>query len=233
MLTSPRSRSRSTAGWLPQKFVQSSRTTILGFIAPLTVSGSPSSPAPGRAGRPRRWRHGRGSTIGGMPRRFGPLVTLLVLVAVTGCARPGGGGESASVGPTPVPEPPSVQDLPGRGVQVDGRGTTETEDIVPQYAGGLTIGIDVVTLSHAGRSSFIVTAVQGEQSELLASAIGAYRGQRPLVVEGPVSFHVTADGAWSLTVQPMSNGGMPTFSGSGDAVSAYFNPPAPTTWSVS
>jgi hypothetical protein len=168
-----------------------------------------------------------------MARGFGPLVALLVLVALMGCARPGGGSESAAVGPTPVPEPPSVQDLPGRGVRVDGHGTTQTEDIVPQYAGGLTIGIDVVTLSHDGRSSFIVTAVQGEQSELLASAIGAYRGQRPLVVEGPVSFHVTADGAWSLKVQPMSNGGTPAFSGSGDAVSAYFNPPAPSTWSVS
>ena len=168
-----------------------------------------------------------------MARGFGPLV-MLFAVLVIGCARPGGGAaSSAALGPTPVPEPPSVQDLPGRGIQVDGRGTTQTEDLVPQYAGGLTIGIDVVTLSHDGRSSFIVTAVQGDQSELVTSAIGTYRGQRPLVVEGPVSFRVTADGVWSLKVQPMSNGGTPAFSGSGDAVSAYFDPPAPATWSVS
>src|SRR5712691_4552561 len=167
-----------------------------------------------------------------MARGFGPLVTLAAVLAILGCARPGGASPSGALGPTPVPEPPSVQDVPGRGIQVDGHGTTQTEDLVPQYAGGLTIGIDVVTLSHDGRSSFIVTAVQGDQSELLTSAIGTYRGQRPLVIEGPVSFHVTADGAWSLKVQPMSNGGTPTFSGSGDAVSAYFNPPGPTTWSV-
>ena len=168
-----------------------------------------------------------------MARGFGPLVMLVALLVINACARPGGGGQATAVGPTLVPEPPSVQNLPGRGIQVDGQGTTQTEDLVPQYAGGLTIGIDVVTLTHDGRSSFIVTAVQGDQSELVTSAIGTYRGQRPLVVEGPVSFQVTADGTWSLKVQPMSNGGTPTFSGSGDSVSAYFNPPAPTTWSVS
>ena len=168
-----------------------------------------------------------------MARGFGPLVTLVAVLVVTGCTRPGGAAQSAALGPTPVPEPPSVQNLPGRGIQVTGHGTTQTEDLVPEYAGGLTIGIDVVTLSHDGRSSFIVTAVQGDHSELVTSAIGTYRGQRPLVVEGPVSFRVTADGVWSLKVQPMSNGGTPAFSGSGDAVSAYFNPPGPTMWSVS
>jgi hypothetical protein len=126
-----------------------------------------------------------------------------------------------------------VRELPGRGIQVDGHGTSHTDDIAPQYAGGLSIGIDVVTLSHDGRSSFIVTAVQADQSELLTSAVGAYHGQRPLVVEGPVSFQVTADGAWSLKLQPMPTGGTPAFSGTGDGVSAYFNPPDPTTWSVS
>src|SRR5207248_4780359 len=133
-----------------------------------------------------------------------------------------GAASSAALGPTPVPEPPSVQDLPGRGIQVDGRGTTQTDDLVPQYAGGLTIGIDVVTLTHAGRSSFIVTAVQGDQSEVVTSAIGGYRGQRPLVVQGPLSFQVTADGDWTLEVRPLPSGAQPAFSGTGDAVSAYF-----------
>src|SRR5207237_4547665 len=99
-------------------------------------------------------------------------------------------------GPTPVPEPPSISDLPGRGVAVTGRGTTQTDEITPQYGGGLAIGIEVVALTHDGRSSFIVTAVEGDQSEIVTSAIGSSRGQRPLVVEGPVSFQVTADGAW-------------------------------------
>ena len=115
---------------------------------------------------------------------------------------------------------------------VEGRGTATSSEITPQYGGGMALGVDVVTLTHDGRSSFIVTAVQGDQTEVVASAIGSYRGQRPLVVQGPVSFQVIADGAWTLKVQPIPNGARPAFSGSGDAVSAYFTPPAPTTWAI-
>ena len=161
----------------------------------------------------------------------GRRLLLVALVAtIVACARP-----APSPGPTPVPEPPTVRVLPGRGVEVDGHGTSQTDDISPQYDGGLNIGIDVVTLHHDGRSSFIVTAVQDQanQTETLTSAIGPYSGQRPLVVEGPVSFHVTADGNWTLSVQPLASGATPNFSGSGDAVSAYFNPPPASTWSVS
>jgi hypothetical protein len=161
--------------------------------------------------------------------RTGLLAALLTL-GLCACS-PGLGGSQPS-GPTPVPEPPSIRDLPGRGVAVEGHGTTTSDEITPQYSGGLTIGIDVVTLTHDGRSSFIVTAIQGDQSEVVTSAVGSYRGQRPLVVEGPLSFQVTADGAWTLSVQPLSSGALPPFSGSGDAVSAYFAPPGPTTWDI-
>jgi hypothetical protein len=128
-----------------------------------------------------------------------------------------------------------VQTLAGRGVQIDGHGSAQTEDITPQYDSGLTIGIDVVTLSHDGHSSFIVTAVQDEaaQTETLTSAIGPYSGQRPLVVAGPVSFRVTADGNWTLKIQPIPSGATPAFSGTGDAVSGYFDPPPPGAWNVS
>lgn len=164
-----------------------------------------------------------------MPTRWAAILLGAALV-LAACSPPGGPDRPS--GPTPVPEPPDVRELPGRGIQVDGRGTTQTDDISPQYAGGLTVGIDLVTLSHDGRSSFIVTAVQGDQSENLTSAIGTYKGQRPLVVEGPVSFHVTADGAWTLRVEPMPSGGAPAFKGTGDGVSAYFTPPDPTTWDI-
>jgi hypothetical protein len=164
-----------------------------------------------------------------MSRRGAGLLTTVMLLGLAACAPPGG----SQAGPTPVPEPPSIQSLPGRGVAVAGHGSAQTEDISPEYSGGLTVGIDLVTLTHDGRSSFIVTAVEGEQSEQLTSAIGAYQGQRPLVVQGPVRFQVTADGAWTLKIQPMSSGGQPAFSGSGDAVSPYFAPPGPATWNVS
>src|SRR3981081_3959613 len=163
-----------------------------------------------------------------MMRRGTGLGLAVLMFTLYACSAMPGGGSQPS-GPTPVPEPPSIRDLPGRGVAVEGHGPTASDEITPQYGGGLTLGIDVVTLTHDGRSSFIVAAVQGEQTETVTSAIGSYRGQRPLVVEGPISFQVTADGAWTLSVQPMASGAMPAFSGTGDAVSAYFAPPASTT----
>jgi hypothetical protein len=155
------------------------------------------------------------------------LLMTLALAALVACAQP------APAGPTPVPVPPAIRDLPGRGVAIEGNGSAESDEVSPRYNGGLPLGIDVVTLTHDGQSTFVVTAVQGQQSEKLASAIGAYKGQRPLVVQGPVSFQVTADGAWTLRIQPMSSGGSPAFSGSGDAVSPYFVPPKPEAWTVS
>jgi hypothetical protein len=87
-------------------------------------------------------------------------------------------------------------------------------------------------ITHAGQSTFIVTALQGGQAEVLTSAIGPYKGQRPLVVTNAVTFDVTADGEWSLKVQPMNRGGTAAFSGAGDLVSAYFTPPLATNWSI-
>jgi hypothetical protein len=158
-------------------------------------------------------------------RIFG-LLGALGLLVLLGCSKPG------PTGPTPVPIPPSIRELPGRGVAIEGKGSAESDEVTPQYNGGLPLGIDVVTLTHDGQSSFIVTAIQGNQRENLTTAIGAYNGQRPLVVQGPVSFQITADGAWTLRIQQMASGGSPSFSGSGDSVSAYFVPPRPTPWAI-
>jgi hypothetical protein len=128
---------------------------------------------------------------------------------------------------------PQIRPLPGRGVTIDGKGSALSNEISPDYMGTLSVGIAVVTLSHSGKSSFIVSAVQGDQAEVLTQAIGQYRGQRPLVVTSAVAFDVTADGDWSLKVQPMSSGGTPAFSGSGDGVSSFFTPPQPREWSIS
>jgi hypothetical protein len=75
--------------------------------------------------------------------------------------------------------------------------------------------------------------VQGGRSETVVSAIGAYKGERPLVMTGSITFEVVADGAWTLIIRPMEQGGTPSFAGSGDAVSAYFTAPAPGPWNVS
>jgi hypothetical protein len=163
-----------------------------------------------------------------MSRRVLALPAAVLLLALMACS-----ASEPPPGPTPVPIPPEIRSLPGRGIAIEGRGTTETDQITPEYNSGLQLGIDVVTLTHDGRSTFIVTALQGNQSEVITQAIGAYRGQRPLVVQGPVTFQVRADGAWSLRVQPMSSGGSPAFNGTGDGVSPYFAPPGPATWNVS
>jgi len=53
------------------------------------------------------------------------------------------------------------------------------------------------------------------------------------VVQDDVSFQVKADGNWTLRVEPLRNGGQPAFSGTGDNVSQFFDPPPPGQWSVS
>ncbi len=135
--------------------------------------------------------------------------------------------------PTPTPAPPPlIKTLPGRGFTIEGHGSAETDEVTPGPGGMLAIGIAVVTLSHNGRSTFMVTALQDGTADLLTSDIGTYNGQRPLVVTGSVAFDVVADGDWMLKVQPMSSGGMPPFSGRGDQVSAYFTPPQSGDWFV-
>src|SRR4051794_20603852 len=102
-------------------------------------------------------------------RHGGPwfLAWLCALALVSACTQAG------PTGPTPVPIPPSIRELPGRGVAIEGRGSSESDEVTPQYTGGLAVGIDVVPLPHDGHSSFIVQAIKGVQAENLTSAIGA------------------------------------------------------------
>src|SRR2546425_1095612 len=103
---------------------------------------------------------------------------------------------------TPVPKPTAVElaidYLPGRGVQVSGRGDAATVPITPQYTQGITVGISIVTATHDGQSAFTVQAIADNQPTVLVAATGQYRGARPLVVQGDVAFQVKADGNWTL-----------------------------------
>jgi hypothetical protein len=157
----------------------------------------------------------------------------LALIALTALAAGCGGPSSPPATPTPIPIAPTIREIGNRSIAVEGQGSGESDPVMPDYT-GLPIGVDVVSLTHDGRSSFIVNAVQGggAQSETLLSAIGPYKGDRPLVVEGPVVFQVTADGNWTVTLRPMQQGGTPTFKGSGDGVSAYFTPPAKGSFDI-
>ncbi len=84
----------------------------------------------------------------------------LVCVAATACARPEPGAPPT---PTTAPVAPTIRELPGRAIRVEGRGSGDSDPVLPDYAGGVPIGIDVVTLTHNGQSSFIVNAVQGSK----------------------------------------------------------------------
>ena len=139
--------------------------------------------------------------------------------------------------PTPVPTPtavePAIDYLPGRGVQITGYGDAVTIPITPEYTQGITVGISIVTATHDGPSAFTVQAIADNQISVLVAVTGQYRGARPLVVQDNVSFQVHADGNWTLRVEPLRNGGQPTFSGTGDNVSQFFNPPPPGGWLIS
>ena len=139
--------------------------------------------------------------------------------------------------PTPVPTStavePLIDDLPGRGVQITGYGDATTTAITPEYTQGITVGISIVTAAHDGQSAFTVQAIADNQITVLVAATGQYRGTGPLVVQDNVSFQVHADGNWTLRVEPLRNGGQPAFSGTGDNVSQFFNPPPPGQWFIS
>ena len=105
--------------------------------------------------------------------------------------------------------------------------------ITPQYTQGITVGISIVTATHDGQSAFAVQAIADNHPIVLVSATGQYRGARPLVVQDTVSFQVKADGNWTVRVEPLRNGGQPAFSGTGDNVSLFFDPPPPGQWLIS
>jgi hypothetical protein len=158
--------------------------------------------------------------------RIGWLMLVLLLVGCT----PAQTGAPAK--PNPLPVVDEIRPLPGRGIELSGSGSARTVEIAPD-ASGSGLGILMLSLTHNGQSTFVVTAVQGDDAEVAARAIGEYRGRRPVVVYGPVQFEILADGDWTLRLQPMPRGGQPAASGSGDDVSAYFDPPPPGTWNIS
>src|SRR5712692_3485826 len=139
--------------------------------------------------------------------------------------------------PTPVPTPtavePAIDYLPGRGVQITGYGDAVTIPVTPEYTQGITVGISIVTATHDGPSAFTVQAIADNQISVLVAATGQYHGARPLVVQDNVSFRVRAIGNWTLRVEPLRNGGQPAFSGTGDNVSLFFDPPPPGQWFIS
>ena len=85
----------------------------------------------------------------------------------------------------------------------------------------------IAVISHNGASNFAVfsVAADGSENDLLVNAIGGYSGT-VLFDENTgvhsVAFEVTADGAWTITVKPVTSArawdGSSPLNGSGDEV---------------
>ncbi|MHB1134685.1 MAG: hypothetical protein ACYC4L_20115, partial [Chloroflexota bacterium] len=116
---------------------------------------------------------------------------------------------------------PSAQaiTLQGSGTQT----TSRTELFAP---------LSVLRIAHTGSHNFVVRTSVANGAYLLVNTVGSYSGSKPLLAREPVAFDIQADGAWSISIEPMAGGGAPAFYGSGDAVSALFAPPPSGTWEI-
>ena len=128
--------------------------------------------------------------------------------------------------PTPRPRPTALPTRRPEPVQLSGHGQEVTRAI------SLPAPISIVVLEHRGTRNFIVKAHIGSREELLANEIGGYHGARPLTAQTPVTFEVSADGAWSIEVKPLTGGGRSAVSGRGDDVTALFSAPSAGAWEV-
>ena len=70
----------------------------------------------------------------------------------------------------------------------------------------LPAAVSRATFSHKGQSNFAIKVFTTSGSEdLLVNVIGNYKGSRPVIGEDDrvVYFEVTADGAWTINIEPL------------------------------
>ena len=105
------------------------------------------------------------------------------------------------------------------------------EPVTQQGAGDSIIelpgSVGMVTATHNGARNFVIQVLDTDNEstgDLLVNTIGAYSGQTAFGLnsfgEG-VRVQITADGAWDLTIAPLSAAPELAPSGSGDAVFLY------------
>lgn len=114
---------------------------------------------------------------------------------------------------TPIPPEP---------ITLSGTGKAVTESFALPDEVSRTIA------THSGRSNFMVYAqpVNGGYNELLVNRIGVYHGSTLLRSKKEFYFEVTADGAWTITIEavPITHKPLATIVGTGDMVSERFLP---------
>jgi hypothetical protein len=122
----------------------------------------------------------------------------------------------AGGGPAPAPPPP-----PAAPIVLQGQGSVVTDKVT------LPSGRNRVVLTHQGEENFAVWAYFEDGSkDLLANTIGNHSGQRPIIGSGQVYFEVTADGAWTITIEALQPdpAAAQGISGNGEYVSGTFTP---------
>lgn len=122
--------------------------------------------------------------------------------------------------PSPTPTPPPLP------LRFSGEGQDVIDEIM------LPSPVSVADFTHDGQENFVVTAYQGDESELLINVIGAYQGQRPLWGDTPIMLDIDADGAWTVEVRAVGETDSPALDGHGDTVSDMFEPPQAGPWEV-
>jgi len=140
--------------------------------------------------------------------------------------------------PTPTPEPtdtvtntllptatlePTATRTP---VTLQGSGQAATDPIE------LPSGIYAAHFTHNGQGNFVVWVYHGTDKKLLVNDIGPYDGTRPLVGGDAFILDINADGAWSISIEPLGTQRSAAFSGRGDATSGLFNPPTVGAWEI-
>lgn len=133
-----------------------------------------------------------------------------------------------------APEEPAEQALTPQAWADETFGTftpatvTGTGDAVVPLPAGATAGI--VTATHDGAANFavqVLDAANQSTGELLVNTIGAYAGSTVFGLrafgEG-TTLQVSADGAWSITVAPLSAAPPLAPAGAGDGVFLYDGP---------
>lgn len=160
---------------------------------------------------------------------------LVGALIVAGCAAGATGAqkasqptaEAAAVDPTtdeasadaeaeaaPEPEPAAIK--------VTGKGTRVSKKFT------VTDGLAVFTMSHKGRSNFIVhlRSADGSVDEGLVNEIGNFKGSWPLFLDaGEYLLKVDADGPWNFTItqpRPTSVDTVTSFKGKGKAATQVF-----------
>jgi hypothetical protein len=125
--------------------------------------------------------------------------------------------------PTPTPEPTPVFAT----IELAGTG-----DAVPRFE----IPSDqaaIASVTHVGGANFVIWTISdaGTQNDLLVNTIGTYSGTVLFDEQDgqhSVAFEVTADGSWTIAIQPLSGArgwnGRAALSGAGDDVVRFRRP---------